>query len=291
MATLQPSANPSPAGRVTPLHELAPPQEPFEPWLDARYDDVDIRLPDPPKRGDMEDYLRLHRPGVGSALELYLARSHYPLLVVGGAFLCFDTRERRPWRVPDLMVALEVEPDPIIARNGYVIREHGKPPDLVLEIASSTTGRTDYTAKRQDYERFGVTEYWRFDHTGGEYHDAALAGDRLVAGEYQPIPITINAEGIATGYSQVLGLEFRWEDGTLRFCDPATGDCLPTWDEMQAELAAATAERDAAAAERDATAAERDAAAAERDATAAERDAALERVRQLEELLRSQRSE
>ena len=274
----------------------------------------------------MEDYLHLHRPGVGTSLEFYLARSHYPLLVVGGAYLCFDTRERRPWRVPDLMVALDVDPEPIIARNGYVIREHGKPPDLVIEIASASTGTTDYTAKRQDYARFGVTEYWRFDHTGGAYHDAALAGDRLVDGEYHPIPITVNEAGIAAGYSQVLGLEVRWQDGTLRFCDPETGDCLPTWDEMQAELAAVTAARDAAAAERDAATAaqvaavaerdaasaerdaasaerdaasaerdtataERDTAAAERDTAAAERDAALERVRQLQEKLRSQRSE
>ena len=284
MATLQPSANPSPAERVIPLHELAPPQEPFEPWLDPMYEDPDVPLPDPPKRGDMQDYLRLHRPGVGTALELHLARSHYPVLVVGGAYLCFDTRERRPWRVPDLMVALEVEPDPIIARNGYVIHEHGKPPDLVIEIASSTTGTTDYTAKRLDYARFGVLEYWRFDHTGGEYHDVALAGDRLVDGEYQPIPITVNEEGIISGYSQVLGLEVRWDNGTLRFCDPVTGDCLPTWDEMQAELEAATAARDAVTAERDTV-------TAERDTVTAERDAALERVRQLEEQLRSRQSE
>ena len=36
----------------------------------------------------------------------------------------------------------------------------------------------------KDYGRFGVGEYWRFDPSGGEYHDAALAGDRLVDGRY-----------------------------------------------------------------------------------------------------------
>ena len=50
----------------------------------------------------------------------------------------------------------------------------------MLEVASPSTGRVDYTDKRRDYERFGILEYWRFDPSGGEYHDAALAGDRLV---------------------------------------------------------------------------------------------------------------
>ena len=39
------------------------------------------------------------------------------------------------------------------AQNGYVIESQGKAPDFVLEVASPTTGRADYTDKRADYER------------------------------------------------------------------------------------------------------------------------------------------
>ena len=63
--------------------------------------------------------------------------------------------------------------------NGYVIEEVGKPPDLVMEVASASTGRNDYTEKRITYADLAVPEYWRFDYTGGAYHDAPLAGDRL----------------------------------------------------------------------------------------------------------------
>ena len=49
----------------------------------------------------------------------------------------------------------------------YTISEIGKPPDFVLEVASEGTGRRDYTVKRDIYAGYGVTEYWRFDHTGG----------------------------------------------------------------------------------------------------------------------------
>ena len=39
-----------------------------------------------------------------------------------------------------------------------------------------TTGQNDYTQKRDDYAAFGVPEYWRFDPSGGEYHDAPRPG-------------------------------------------------------------------------------------------------------------------
>ena len=59
----------------------------------------------------------------------------------------------------------------------------GKPPDLVMEIASRHTGRVDVTAKRDDYAALDIPEYWRFDETG-EYHGSRLAGDRLENGAY-----------------------------------------------------------------------------------------------------------
>ena len=141
--------------------------------------------------------------------------------------------------------------------NGYVISEIGKPPEFVLEVASESTGERDYTAKRGIYAQFGVNEYWRFDHSGGRYHDAPLAGDRLVDGRYEPIPVAEGADGIIRGYSAVLALELHWHSGLLRFWDPATGDYLP--DLIEALEALARVE--------------------------AQRDAALERVRQLEEEL------
>ena len=80
----------------------------------------------------------------------------------------------------------------------------GKPPDFVLEVASEHTGRRDYTTKRDDYARLGILEYWRFDYTGGRFHDAPLAGDRLVNDVYERIDVTPDAAGVVWGYSEVL---------------------------------------------------------------------------------------
>ena len=74
----------------------------------------------------------------------------------------------------------------VIDQHGYSIEEQGELPDFVLEVASVTTGQNDYTRKRDDYAALGVPEYWRFDLSGGEYHDAPLAGDTWSAASTSP---------------------------------------------------------------------------------------------------------
>lgn len=123
--------------------------------------------------------------------------------------------------------------------NGYVISEVGKPPEFVLEVASPSTGRHDYTAKRDVYARLGVGEYWRFDPSGGQWHDAPLAGDVLEGGVYRPLPIDYDNDGLVLGYSPSLGLELRSEDRQLRFWDPAAREYLPDLVEALEALAAA----------------------------------------------------
>ena len=80
-----------------------------------------------------------------------------------------------------------------------MIDEMGKPPQFVLEVASEHTGVRDYTVKRDGYALYGVPEYWRFDWTGGDFHDQSLAGDRLVNGKYEPIPLTTEPDGMIWG--------------------------------------------------------------------------------------------
>ena len=116
-------------------------------------------------------------------------------------------------------------------QRGYAIDRQGKAPDFVLEVASPATGKVDYSDKRRNYERFGVGEYWRFDPSGGEYHDAALAGDLLVDGRYEPIEIKDLGEGRLRGYSDALGLYVCWEDGMLRFFDTLTESYLRSHEE------------------------------------------------------------
>ena len=166
--------------------------------------------------------------------------------------------DRELIRVPDLLIAMNVDRALVVAEMGYSIDEHGKAPDFALEIASPNTARNDEDGKRVDYARFGVQEYWRFDATGGRWYRQALAGDRLVDGAYQPIEIHRAGAAMYWGHSEVLNLDVCWEHGELRWYDPATDSYLLTYDDAD------------------------DARLAEREA----RPAAEERVRQLETEIR-----
>ena len=99
----------------------------------------------------------------------------------------------------------------------------------MLEIASPRTGRIDVGEKREAYAALGIMEYWRFDETG-QHHGARLAGDRLENGRYVAIELDEPAENVLQGFSAVLNLYLRWENGRLGWHDPATGQHIATFD-------------------------------------------------------------
>ena len=221
----------------------------------------------------------------------YYFRERPDVFVGGEGYLCRDTRDRTGWVVPDCVVAFGVDPDAIMARNGYVIEEVGKPPDFVLETASKSTGRADYTRKRDIYAGHGVGEYWRFDSTGGEHHDAALSGERLVDSVYETLPLRREQDGVIRCYSPVLGLELHWYDGRPRFYDPAAGEYMPDFEEVHAQRDSAIRERDSAIYERSSAIRERDSAIHQREAEAEARRKAEAELQSLREEMRKLRSE
>ena len=189
-------------------------------------------LPDTPPRepDEMTSFDRLHAIGNSHHIIQHLGNSR-TTLVFTDKFIALvpysgaaDLR-----RNPDLAIAFRADRDAFERSNGYIISEQGKPPDFALEIASRSTARIDVGQKREDYALMGISEYWRFDETG-ELHGARLAGDRLVEGSYQPIPIVELSDGALEGYSEVLNLNIRWEDGELGWYDPATGLHIATFE-------------------------------------------------------------
>ena len=178
-------------------------------------------LPTPPKRPDAMK----QRRHIAKADQIL--RSHHrnrpDVLVSGEGYLRYEAGEARRSPRPDCIVSfgLSIAPEVIEdVANGYVISEIGKPPEFVLEVASESTGEQDYTVKREIYARFSVTEYWRFDYTGGRFHDAPLAGDRLVGDRYEPIPVEEGADGIIRGYSAELGSGAALEFWTIAVLEP-----------------------------------------------------------------------
>src|SRR5262249_11128470 len=61
---------------------------------------------------------------------------------------------------------LVYSPDIVFVRNERLPRKNKAmtgPPELVVEIISPGSRRLDSKTKREDYERFGVLEYWLID--------------------------------------------------------------------------------------------------------------------------------
>jgi len=207
-------------------------------------------FPSFPPRDDMQNYLHMYRPGHPGALHRHLGLSN-SIVVLGEAPLRWTPSRQRGHRIPDLTVSFNADMELAILQNGYSIRDQGKPPDFVLEIASIRTGRIDYTDKRVDYANFGVAQYWRFDSSGGRYYDAPLAGDLLVNGAYQPMEISRTDAAHLWAHCDIIGLDICWEEGRLRWRDPVARRYLPTFDEIDDELAAAESARDSAEARAD----------------------------------------
>ena len=184
-----------------------------------------LKFPVFPPRDDMQNWRYIYAPTIMSSLSIHY--SDRPNTVVGSEIPVGPDRSNRgDVRIPDMAVIFNSDQDMIEEDRGYDIGRHGKPPDFVLEVASPSTASNDYTDKRRDYERYGIREYWRLDPSGGELYGTALAGDRLVDGEYRPVSIEQMADGSLRGYSEVLGLYLCWEDGRLRFLNPETGSYL-----------------------------------------------------------------
>lgn len=163
-------------------------------------------------------------------------------LVAGERYLALaSTQDMTGLRYPDLLIAFDVDPAAYHRRRAYVISDQGKPPDFVMEVASPSTRHIDATNKRNDYAALGIPEYWRFDETiGGRL--PKLAGDRLVEGQYEPIPIEEIAEDILQGYSRALNLYLRWVRGELEWHDPDTGRHIVTMTDERARADRAEAD-------------------------------------------------
>ncbi len=250
-----------------------------------------FRLPDPPEReaDEATQFDQLSKTGNAHYLIRHFGNPETTLVEADRWMVASPSTDLADARQPDLLIAFGVKPAAYEANNGYVVSEQGKPPDFVIEIASESTASIDVGDKRDDYAAMGILEYWRFDKTG-EFYGARLAGDRLVDGAYEPIPIDELDDDVLQGYSAALNLILRWERGQLGWYDPATGEHIPTFESVRSERIAAEARANQARAARLAAEERADSAEAEFRAIREARLAAEARIQELEQRLQQQGS-
>ena len=177
----------------------------------AWYDLMD-EVPEPPEDGGMQQY-----DTIMYILAIIGARyADDPSALVAGSavFIVYDSATPGSVVAPDAFVVFGV-PERLIKRfrRLYRIDEWGPAPAFVLEVASESTAGRDVGVKREIYARMGALEYWRMDPSGGEYYGEALAGERLVDGEYERIEERVESDGDVWARSEVLGVDFYWRVG------------------------------------------------------------------------------
>ncbi len=143
---------------------------------------------------------------------------------------------RKHFKGPDVFF---VDGVPGHQRDSWVVwEEGGRAPDIVVELASPSTEDYDRTGKKDFYaETLKTPEYFRFHPETG-----ALAGSRLVGGEYKDIPGEAQDRLWSNKLALFLGLwegTYEGRTGTwLRVYD-RDGRLVPTLAEAERQRAEA----------------------------------------------------
>lgn len=173
---------------------------------------------------------------VTPVLRAYLEQ-YYDVIVSGDTFLYYEQGNPRAVVSPDCYVVFGVTREAVRPYNAYFTWHVGKVPDFVLEIGSESTAREDIGRKRELYASIGIAEYWRYDATpDSEHYGEPLVGERLENGEYVRTDVALAPDGMVRGHSPALELDLCWDDGRLRFYDPARGVWAPDYYEMREAL-------------------------------------------------------
>ncbi len=151
-------------------------------------------------------------------------RERNDIYVAGDMLVYYRMNDNSTRVAPDVYVVFGANGNH--RRMSWLTWREGKAPDFVLEVASPGTWEADAGRKRDVYAAMGVTEYWRFD-PRSEFFVPELIGEQLQDGEYRPLPLHTDADGILRGNSAILSLDICVRPGPeLRFYDPDAGEWL-----------------------------------------------------------------
>ena len=179
-------------------------------FLEARVEDVifpkiDLYSDEPP----LETYLHLQQMMLLIKCLDWLWRDRQDFFAAGNLTIYYSPQQKKSekFRGPDFFVVLGTERKP---RKSWVVwEEEGKYPNVIIEILSPKTAKSDRGLKKQIYQdTFRTADYFWFDPDTLEFQ-----GFQLIQGQYQELQP--NQEGRL--WSQQLGLYLGIHNSQLRF--------------------------------------------------------------------------
>ncbi len=158
---------------------------------------------------NLESYLHLQQMILLLKCLDWLWKDRTDYFAAGNLTVYYSQRQKKSedFRGPDFFVVLNDEKRP---RKSWVVwEEGGKYPNIIVELLSDSTAKTDRGLKKQLYQDiFRTPDYFWFDP-----HSLELKGFHLVDGVYQDLEP--NEEGLL--WSGQLSLYLGIYQGTLRF--------------------------------------------------------------------------
>ncbi|MDJ0731084.1 MAG: Uma2 family endonuclease [Crocosphaera sp.] len=152
---------------------------------------------------------------------LWQEREDY--FAAGNLTIYYSPKQKKSedFRGPDFFVVLGTTRNQN-RRSWVVWEEDGKYPNVIVEILSESTAKTDREEKKQIYQDiFRTPDYFWFDPESLEFQ-----GFTLISGKYQPIEP--NEQGLL--WSEQLGLFLGIYEEQLRYFNP-DGELVPTPEE------------------------------------------------------------
>lgn len=232
----------------------------------------DLDSDEPP----LESYQHLQQLLLLLACLDWLWKDRHDYFAAGNLTVYYSTRKLKSedFRGPDFFVVLNTEKRP--RKSWMVWEEEGKYPNLIVELLSDSTAKTDRGLKKQIYQdTFRTPDYFWFDP-----HSLEFSGFHLVDGQYQALAPT--EQGWL--WSEQLDLYLGIHQDRLRFFTPSGDLVLSPTESAEAEQQRANMERQRADAEQQRADAEQQRADAEQQRADAERQRNERLVAQLRSL-------
>ena len=161
------------------------------------------------------------------AILLYYFEKRTDVFLSGNMNLYYEEDNPNKWYAPDLLIAFGVKNH---ERSSYQIWKEEVFPQVIFEVASERTWKTDISEKLEFYSQQGVEEYYildpefaylpapmlAFHHENGRLLSSTIKDDRI--------------------FSPRLGLEIVRTEKDFRLFDPNTNEFLHTLEEAEAEI-------------------------------------------------------
>ncbi|HQU82123.1 MAG TPA: Uma2 family endonuclease [Pyrinomonadaceae bacterium] len=182
----------------------------------------------PEQREDDMGETSIHAKLINRFLSIlfYFFEQREDVFLSGNMNLYYEEKNPNKWFAPDLLIAFGV---PNRERSSYQLWAEKVFPQVIIEVASERTWKTDVSEKLEIYSALGAEEYYILDPTFAYLPAPMLAFHRQ---NERLLSVSVNDGKV---FSPRLELEIVRAENSFRLFNPITNQFLLTLEESEAQ--------------------------------------------------------